>query len=85
MPQYRPQRACEALRTNPYTTCQAAEAIGIDHIHLGNNITGIVRPCPEVRERLPQLLAVPLEDLFDAELLSKPYDSSRIPREGVAP
>lgn len=50
----------------------AATAIDVNYHHLRNAVGGRCRPNDEVRERLPKLLCVPLEELFHPEALEKP-------------
>lgn len=69
----RPQPARALLRDQRYTTRQAAVAIDVEPGHLASVLAGHIRPHPVVRERLPELLGVPLEDLFDADRIDKPY------------
>lgn len=71
------QAARAVLRAQRYTTRQAAEAIGVDHGHLARAVSGRVRPSNEIRERLPELLGVPLEELFDSASLALPYEAHR--------
>lgn len=59
------------------TTREVAEQIGVSYTHLGLCMTGRARPRQEVRDRLPALLGVTLEECFDAELLSKEYGGVR--------
>ncbi|MBQ1018589.1 hypothetical protein KBX71_12050 [Micromonospora sp. D93] len=52
----------------------AARTIDVVEEHLRNVLRGITRPMPEVRDRLPKLLGLPLDELFTADVLAKPYD-----------
>lgn len=67
------QPARAFLQARRFTTRQAADAIRVDLTHLASAIGGHVRPCQAVRDRLPNLLGVPLQDLFSEEALRLPY------------
>lgn len=77
MPAQGVQPARAALQAQRYTTRQAADAMGVDHGLLARAVAGKVRPSDEIRERLPKLLSVPLEDLFDEVMLARPYEAHR--------
>ena len=49
--------------------------ITIGHLHYTSR--GIVPPSPALREGLPILLGVPLEELFDADLLAREWSGHR--------
>jgi hypothetical protein len=51
----------------------AAAEIDVDFTHFANAIAGRSRPSQAIRDRLPELLGVPLEDLFEPEMLAGPY------------
>lgn len=69
----RVQPARAVLDAQRYTNRQAAAAIDVEYVHFASAIKGVIRPHQAIRERLPELLGVPLADLFDAERLEKPY------------
>lgn len=73
------QPAYYILHLRDFTIRGAARAIDVPAVHLYQTLYGRIRPCPEVRERLPELLNLPLEDLFNADLLVKAYDGSKDP------
>lgn len=73
MPNHGPQPLRAVLTKNRYTVRQAAAAINVDPLHLTNVIRGGARPCQAVRDRLPELLGVPLEELFTEDALLLPY------------
>ena len=50
----------------------AAAALGENRAHLKIALLGNVAPCQRLRERLPELLGIPIEKLFTAE-------ASRVP------
>ena len=52
-----------------------ARAIGVSYIHFRQVVDGRTRPSREVRERLPELLGLPLSALFDAGSLRPPRGS----------
>jgi hypothetical protein len=53
-----------------------ARAIGVSYLHFRQVVDGRTRPSREVRERLPELLGVPLSALFDAGSLRPPRGSA---------
>ena len=73
MPRAGVQPLRAVLVAQRYTTRQAADAIGVDWVHLGGTIKGHIRPCQVIRDRLPELLGVPLEDLYTPDMLVLPY------------
>lgn len=74
------QPAREVMYAQRWSTSKAAEAIEVPYIHLAATLMGKNRPRPEVIERLPKLLGVPVEELFTAEMLAEPYDRKRARR-----
>jgi transcriptional regulator with XRE-family HTH domain len=67
------QQPCRALlREKGWSILQAAQEIGVTYPQLHYAMNGTTRPRPDVRERLPELLGVPLEELFTPEAL-EPY------------
>jgi hypothetical protein len=66
-----------ALRRERYTIRLAAELIGVPESHLRIAVGGYARPMDAVREKLPTLVGVPLEELFTPAALAKPYDASK--------
>lgn len=54
-----------------------AIAIGVDYHHLNQTLNGVIRPRPEVKERLPQYLGVSLEQLFTPEILAEPAGAGK--------
>ena len=62
----------QVLREQRWSIARAAEAIGVSTGHLAQALYGRHRPNETVRERLPELLGVPLHDLFTETVLSKP-------------
>jgi len=76
------QPARQALFDQRWSIARAATEIGVPVSHLGNCVYGKIVPSPGVRERLPRLLGVPLEELFTAEALAEEYDINRGPRAG---
>lgn len=76
-PTTRRQNARRLMILQGITTVQAAELIGVDPAHLGNCLSGRTRPLQVVRDKLPAILGVALEECFDAELLAKEYGGRR--------
>jgi transcriptional regulator with XRE-family HTH domain len=67
------QPARGIIFTQGLSQTRVAREIGVGHAHLHKAVLGVVRPCPEVRERLPKLLNCKLEDLFTPEALARDY------------
>jgi hypothetical protein len=55
----------------------AAAEIGCSPKHLENVVRGRTHPSSLVRILLPEILGVPLEDLFTKDILAKEYDPRR--------
>lgn len=62
-----------AIGRKQYTLTGLAAEVPCPRPHLLNILYGRVAPAPIVRKRLPEILGVPLEELFDADLLVKQY------------
>ncbi|HZN70583.1 MAG TPA: helix-turn-helix transcriptional regulator [Micromonosporaceae bacterium] len=69
------QPARDVIFLKRWSVVGLAAELGVKHAHLNQAIRGRVRPAPRLRERLPELLGVPLEELFTAEALERPYGS----------
>ncbi len=55
-----------------------SRVIDVPYLHLRQAVYGMVRPSQEVRDRLPGLLGVPLDQLFEATHLRRlPHDNGR--------
>jgi transcriptional regulator with XRE-family HTH domain len=54
-------------------TEDAAEFIGCTKAHLSNVLAGRSHPNDKVRDKLPELLGLPIEALLDPELLEGEY------------
>jgi len=61
------------MRAKRWSMREAAEQIGVRHQHLSGSVYGHVRPSEVVREKLPALLGVPLDELFTHDVLRVPY------------
>ncbi len=57
-----------------------AQAIDVPYLHLRNALYGHVAPSPAVRDRLPKLLGVRLDALFDADTLAREYQPKYGPK-----
>lgn len=66
---YGVQPAKARLRASGLSVARAALAVGVTHAHLNGTIHGHIRPNHEVRERLPKVLGIPLDELFTTEIL----------------
>lgn len=76
-PTTRRQNARKLMIDQDITTVEAATLIGVDTAHLANCLSGRTHPAQTVRDKLPALLGVTLEECFDAELLAKEYGGRR--------
>ena len=65
----------DVLRAQGRGVAPTARAIGVSYIHFRQVVDGRTRPSREVRERLPELLGIPLAELFDAGSLRPPRAS----------
>jgi hypothetical protein len=80
VPAYRPfgvQPARQVLYSQRWSLPRAAAQIDVPPTHFFNCIHGKCPPSPDVRDRLPALLGLPLSELFTAEVLAKPYGGPR--------
>ncbi len=66
-------------RQHAQTMRSMAEDMGVSERHLHDTVTGKVRPQPAVREMLPKILGLPLDELFTARILEREYDPTRNP------
>jgi hypothetical protein len=71
------QPARQALYNARWTVARAAGEIDVNGTHLFNCLYGKCPPSPDVRDRLPALLGLPLSALFTAESLAKKYGGPR--------
>lgn len=71
------QPGWQVLRDQARTIAGVARLIPVTPAHLKNALSGLTTPRPEVVERLPQILDVPLEQLFTEEALSRPFGKGR--------
>lgn len=72
-----PQPVRRALILADMSVTQAAEKIGVTWSHLYATVIGRTTPSEVVRQRLPELLGIPLEELYDADLLARTYAGPR--------
>jgi hypothetical protein len=72
-PERRYQPARDHMYEQRWTVSRAAVEIGVPYTHLRCVLMGTASPSPEVRQRLPELLGIPLVDLFDEDLLARPF------------
>ena len=73
----RRQPAKRFLVVHEISQREAAEFIGCRINHLRNALNGRSHPNESVRERLPILVGMPLEVLFDPEVLEDDYTGPR--------
>lgn len=71
------QPAKQILRERYITLPDAARRIDVLPGHLRGVLNGHVSPSPSVRERLPELLGLALDELFDADLLAREWTGPR--------
>ena len=81
----RRQNARRLMILKDITTVEAAKEIGVSAGHLYSVLAGRVRPQQAIRDKLPALLGVTLEECFDDELLAKEYGGRRGRRPAVSP
>ena len=74
---FKRQPARKMLIVRDLTTQEAADFIGCTKAHLGNALRGRAHPSNLVRERLPLLIGLPLEALFDEATLAGEYTMPR--------
>lgn len=72
---YQPAR--EVMYAQRWSAALLAEEIGVSYGHLRCVLAGTSALSPEVREKLPQILGTPLEELFSPELLARQYHGRR--------
>ena len=60
------------LRARQISVADAALQIAVRQTHLYNAITGRIHPNAEVRDRLPKLLGLPINQLFTHDALYEP-------------
>jgi hypothetical protein len=77
MPKFGTQPAVAALRAERWSIALAARTIGVPETHLRNAVLGRTYPNAIVREKLPALLGIGLEDLFIPDMLAKAYSASQ--------
>ena len=65
-------------------TAAVARCIEVVPIHLQRALTGVISPSWEVRERLPEFLGVPIEELFTKEALASEPSNHRKPSRVVS-
>lgn len=58
-----------------------AQAIDVPYVHLRNALYGHVVPSQAVRDRLPKLLGVRLEELFEPGTLARTYRPQHGPKK----
>jgi transcriptional regulator with XRE-family HTH domain len=78
------QAARERIRAAGYTVAQIAELTGAHESHLYGVLQGRIRPDLTVRRRLPEVLKVPIEELFTVEVLSAPPNHANPKQEPPA-
>lgn len=71
------QPAREIIKESPYTVTGLARAMGVTRNHLQATLLCSATPAPVVREQLPKLLGVPLEDLYTPALLARRWSGTR--------
>jgi transcriptional regulator with XRE-family HTH domain len=59
------------------TVAGVARLLQVSPQHLKNALSGLTPPRPEVRERLPEILGVPLEQLFTQSALTRQFGTCR--------
>lgn len=75
------QPALGFLKTRGITYQEAAEYCGVSKLHLQHVCYGRLSPAPQIIERLPKLLGMPIQCLLNEDVLASEYDA----RKGPAP
>jgi len=78
-----PQPAVSIIRSEGRSICGVARAVGIPHGHVSKALAGVVRPRPELIDRLSCLLGRKPQELFTSEILSEPFNSRPTLRRGA--
>jgi transcriptional regulator with XRE-family HTH domain len=71
---YGTQPAHQIVFAQGRTIAAVARILRISEVHLKLALSGRIRPNYEVRERLPEFLGVPLEELFTEDALEPPRE-----------
>lgn len=77
MPNYGKQPALSELTEQRWSFSALADAIDVSRSHLYNACHGFTNPSDDLRQRLPQILGVKLEDLFTPEALAGKYTGNK--------
>jgi hypothetical protein len=72
-----PQPARQHLYDQRWPVARAARELGVSHTHLVNCLLGRCSPSPEVRDKLPAMLGLPLSELFTEESIAREYAGPR--------
>ena len=67
---YGDQPAVEVIYDQRWTYTRLALELGVTHKHLYAACRGVTTPSDVLRKRLPEVLGVPLADLYTAESLT---------------
>jgi transcriptional regulator with XRE-family HTH domain len=67
----------KTLLSQGRTVSASARVLGIAEAHLHGALSGRIRPSHEVREKLPEFLGVPLNELFTEDALGPPRELLR--------
>ena len=84
MSRFGQQPARLLLRRRGYSLKGLAEEIGVPESHFRKAVGGYIRPRPEIVARLPRIVGIPIDRLFDERVLARPFDPSKNPWRGIA-
>lgn len=63
----------DVMHTHGWTVTALAAECGVTYNHMRAVVYGYCRPVDHLRQVLPDILGVGLNELFDANALAKPY------------
>ncbi len=70
------QPAYAVIRATGRSLSKIADEAGVPYLHLRQACRGLARPSQRVRERLPVVLGLPIEELFEPASLVPPLASA---------
>lgn len=79
------QPARDIIAKSEWSISSLARELGVKRTHLDGTLHGDTTPSPVVREQLPKLLGVPLEQLYTRALLARRWTGTRPGRAKAEP
>lgn len=71
-----------AMHAERWSVRALAVRCNVTYWHMKAVVYGNAHPCDHLRQVLPEILGVPLTQLFDPEILARPYSGSVEERAG---